>query len=595
MNARRLLFYLVGTSLAASGASLDDLLAKIEGTADPGRGMTVAEQKLAEEIATHGTAAADRLVPLLKSGNEDVRQLAGYCLMGLPSGSLLKRHLPELMEACRKERNWLPNAIADIDTDDALEFLAAEFRKMPQTEAQIDNALIRTAPRSVPFLLKELGQATEDEEEFLDDLSKLWWEMGGKAVDAVKPLLEMSSDESLPEFRRKRAISYLGDIGPAAKTSFPSVKQMVPDQPEWFGCAVSAALMKSRTSEAASGLLQAAVAEARRHGEIHGFQNLRELGKEAGVVGDELAALLDDRDASVRLGACSALGPTERLDLWPQLARALKDVDWRVSYSACIGLARWKAKGALPSLEQVKQGHWYPRVSHAADYAAVVINGGAPSEEQMKWLGCNLGDTPSSLPLYCFNLGYLEKDEVEGFGVREREEIRWNVESADEEGPSTFKTLHPAEFEAIFAVIENQKREIWGFVCSLTGTLERDGGKLFAFTAGEWVGGLFGVSAAGKAEVILDENIENLVEWNDRCIALSGMSHLGIDEGMVHEVISEGGALKVRPLYSLPGCPIDSGVLEDGRLFVNTGGGAVIIGKGEKFEFVGSVKSSGEE
>ena len=37
----------------------------------------------------------------------------------------------------------MPNAIADVGTDEVAKFLAKEFRRFPQTRAQIDNALER--------------------------------------------------------------------------------------------------------------------------------------------------------------------------------------------------------------------------------------------------------------------------------------------------------------------------------------------------------------------------------------------------------------------------------------------------------------------
>ncbi len=139
---------------ARAEESLAELVAKVSSVASSGSGMDEAEQKLSEKLAPHGTAAADLLIPLLKSENEDVRQLAGYCVLDLPPGALLERHLPALMEACEKERGWLPNAIADIESEEAVAFLAKEFRKKPQTQAQIDNALIRTCPRSITPLLR---------------------------------------------------------------------------------------------------------------------------------------------------------------------------------------------------------------------------------------------------------------------------------------------------------------------------------------------------------------------------------------------------------------------------------------------------------
>lgn len=601
MSPRWLLSLLVSAPLAAAETDLAALVAKIEATADSSRGMNEEEERLAEDFAAHKTAAADQLLPLLKSEDEDVRQLVSYCLLELPSGSLLERHLPDLMEACRKKRNWLPNAIADIGSDAALEFLAADFRRMPETDAQIDNALERTAPRSVPHLLKEFRQATEEEDDFLNALSKLWWEMGDKAADAVKPLLEMSLDESVPKFRRERAICYLGDIGLAAKSSFASLKQVVANQPEWFGSAVNEAILKSRTSEAAVELLQMAVARTRHQGNFLGFRDLAELGKESGSVGEALVELLDDPDPNIRVGACRALGYTDRVDLWPPLARALKDRDWRVAFCACLGLSHWKAKGALPSLEHLKQSHWYPRVRHAADYAMIVIQGKTPSEDQEEWLGPLIDDEPlsaSDFSAVCFTnhkATPLAQEDVEKLGIKPHEGIPWDIRADDGLKIPTFKNLHPKEFEAISAATTKGKDGTWGFFCRLTGRLERDDETLSAFTAGEWVGGLFAVSADKEATLLLDENIQNLLEWNGRWVALSGMNHLGMDEGMVHEVIRDQGRWRVRALHALPGCPLQSGVLADGRLFVNTYGGAVIIGKDGKFEYLGSGRNSEEE
>ena len=66
-----LLAILVGAVLPAqAGEPLADLIAKVSSIAFPGRGMNEAEQKLAEELATHGTAAADLLIPLLNPKSE---------------------------------------------------------------------------------------------------------------------------------------------------------------------------------------------------------------------------------------------------------------------------------------------------------------------------------------------------------------------------------------------------------------------------------------------------------------------------------------------------------------------------------------------
>ncbi|WP_035604477.1 hypothetical protein [Haloferula sp. BvORR071] len=247
MNLRASLLFasLAGCFPLHAEEPLADLIARLGTTADEGKGINEAEQELAKAIAPHNTAAADLLLPLLKSDNKDVRQLAAYCLFELPAGSLLERHLPALTKACREERGWLPHAIADIGSDAALAFLAAEFRREPQTHAQIDHALIHTAPRSVPHLLHELAVAEEGDTKFLETLPALWPEMAANAAAAVEPLLAMARDDAAPLFRRQCAIASLGAIGPAAKAALPPLKALAEANPA-LADAVQQAIQKLR-------------------------------------------------------------------------------------------------------------------------------------------------------------------------------------------------------------------------------------------------------------------------------------------------------------------------------------------------------------
>lgn len=594
------LMLLIGpTAWAETAADLSELIARIEKTANPGNGMNQAEQELARQLAPHRTAAADLLLPFLKSGDKEIRQLAAYCILELPPGSLMKRHLPDLMAACRKERNWLPGAIAAIGSEDALRFLAEDFRRHPQTGAQIDHALIRTAPRSIPHLLREFREAAKDETDFFDELQSVLMAMEDKAKDAVAPLHAIALDDDEPVFRRKRAIGCLGSIGPPAKDIFPMLEASAEDQPEWFAAAVDDAIMKSRTGGAAAGLLRRALAQALHEGELYGFRDLAELGEEAGIIGDQLVGLLDDKDPNVRLGACRTLGYTNRLDLWPHLTRALKDRDWRVSFSACLGLARWQAKGSLPSLEWLAENHWYPRVRHTAKYAIQRIHGTTPTDEQELQIVSPIDSPDTIRSFFAFGFGGnmegASLDEAAMAKLRiERPSVKpivWDVPGDDSAELETFRTLYPELHSAICEADPKGKTGQWGNLCRLTGMLEQDGTTLVAFSAGEWVGGLLSIPAKGEASLLLNENIYQLLDWNGTLVTLSGIYHMGMVDGTVHEIAQENGRWVAKFLHALPGCPWNGGLLPDGRLFANCSDGAVAIGKDGRFEYLSGDRS----
>jgi HEAT repeat protein len=595
-----LLVILVGAVLPAqAGEPLADLIAKVSSMASPGHGMNEAEEKLAEELAAHGTAAADLLIPLLKSESEDVRQLALHCLGELPADSVLDAHLPALMEA-NEEHGFSPDGIAAIESDAAVHLLAKEFRKALPFEHLVGEALLRMGPRSVVPLLKEFNEAGEEEESFLDELAGLWKKLGDGAESAVPLLLAIALNEEAPLFRRQNAIRYLGAIGPTAEKSFPKLGELVAAGPDRFGDAVREAIAASRTAEAADLLLVDAIAVARAGEGARFFGGFAELGVKAAHLGDRLAELLDDPDANVRTGACAALGYTGRLDLWPVLARALKDQDWRVAYSACISLARLQAKGALPSLRAAAESHWYPRVRFTAIYAEHQILGTEVPLEVPAHVGHGAkrgldGVQFGSFDSTDYGLSPMDEASVAKLGVFSSlaTVMPWSRAEWLSPEQKTFEELHPKLYGAIAEETKKAKNGHWG-ECRLKGMVERGESTLVALSAGEWVGGLFAVTKEGKASLIVDENVHELIDWNGRLIALVGMWHMGMDEGRALEITQKNGVWSAKFLYAMPGCPWSGGVLPDGRLFANCEGGAVAVGKDGRFEYLGGGTGRGQ-
>lgn len=229
-------------TLEDDAKQLSELLEKIPKVASEGKGMIREEQDLATEIAKHGGSAADSLVAMLDSKDPEIYQLVTYCLVYLKQGDLKPKHLDPMIRAARQKQDWLPNAIANIRTDEAAIFLAKEFRRAPKRKAQIDSAVGRMAPLSIDPLIAEFGNASEDESDFLSYLTFVFRDCGDKAAGAVQPLTDIAIDSSQPLFRRQAAIRYLGAIGPSSKKSIPALKGLRVKEPEQFDITVMQAI-----------------------------------------------------------------------------------------------------------------------------------------------------------------------------------------------------------------------------------------------------------------------------------------------------------------------------------------------------------------
>jgi hypothetical protein len=78
--------------------------------------------------------------------------------------------------------------------------------------------------------------------------------------------------------------------------------------------------------------------------------------------------------------------------------------------------------------------------------------------------------------------------------------------------------------------------------------------------------------------VLLSENVKAIHRLGAHVVAVTGLAHLGIDEGMLYRVQrAPDGELAALPWKRLPGAPRRSGLLDDGSLFVGCHGGAVVI------------------
>lgn len=96
-----------------------------------------------------------------------------------------------------------------------------------------------------------------------------------------------------------------------------------------------------------------------------------------------------------------------------------------------------------------------------------------------------------------------------------------------------------------------------------------ENGWLIGSDAGEWGGKLFWFDGDGNRKIeLLQDNIRGIAEINGEAFILSGMAHLGIDEGKIHKLTKDQkGNLKTRLLIDLKTQP-QTFVVENNQLIL---------------------------
>jgi len=103
------------------------------------------------------------------------------------------------------------------------------------------------------------------------------------------------------------------------------------------------------------------------------------------------------------------------------------------------------------------------------------------------------------------------------------------------------------------------------------------GGVLVATNAGEWGGGLVFVTPVGKAAQVIGDNTHALIDLGGSLYALTGLSHLGLDHGVVWRIDVSGAAPVARELAKLPGSPVAWAIAEDRAILIATGRNDVAV------------------
>ncbi|MCG6117937.1 MAG: HEAT repeat domain-containing protein [Aquimonas sp.] len=104
------------------------------------------------------------------------------------------------------------------------------------------------------------------------------------------------------------------------------------------------------------------------------------------------------------------------------------------------------------------------------------------------------------------------------------------------------------------------------------------GGWLLGANRGEWGGELIFAGDNGRRQGVLGRNVEDIYRLGSQTIALVGVAHMTINDGVVYRLRQAGnGEWRAESWLQLPGTPYSSWPVHTGEILVNTHGGGTIL------------------
>lgn len=278
---------------------------------------------------------------------------------------------------------------------------------------------------------------------------------------------------------------------------------------------------------------------------------LRGNGKDAGPI---VQSLLDHDDRDLRLAAARTLGFIEFEPSVDALIALLDHPnDNQMSWVAAQSLGRMRAGSSSGALQRVAGNHRSESVRRAALEA---------------------------LQHFEQNSTYIERagfaSEFRAYGFVPMGKMSCEFVAPESARRSTGSKRHSDDMpREVLAV-----GEPWSAGHGEMTALRVGDGWLAGIDHGEWGGQLVYIKKGKKPVTLVERNIADIHRLGDRIVAVTGLAHMDIDEGMIYEARRRANGEWVAVAWQdLPSAPRSSWVTDSGDLSVNVAQGRVLVSR----------------
>jgi HEAT repeat protein len=352
------------------------------------------------EAAARGQGGKDgvcveRVLPLLSHSDPKVQAAAANILFHADR-ALKPGHLAALIAA---HRNGLPVLyyIAAIGTPDAVEYVYAALNKSGS-----EQDLCRMLTAGGPAGIKRMAAIYREDAPVDPELHRAICvefhrfpseESRRLAIPiAVEAWLDVARGAKNTPHNRVLAIEVLGLIGDVSTAAVPALRELAAGSPPVVAERARQAIAQIEGGGTMARYLPDLEFEITQEPglALHNMtlQRIAALGPQGRAAGPLAIRLLDPKNCDraivwdLRVEAVKLLGVTGYAEATPRLIATLENEDdWVLAGAAAEALARLGASEAIPALQGVADGYWYPPVRALAAESVNVLRGAARFQE----------------------------------------------------------------------------------------------------------------------------------------------------------------------------------------------------------------------
>ena len=547
----------------------------------PGQYPSAAEQAIIKKLLAFGDEAMPAIMQLLDANDELIARVGAVALR--EATHIDKKYLAQIVRGLDRDVSWLAPALAKVGTPEAAEIAVKAFlssRTSPGNQEAYAVRLFGSKALAAILSAAKCEYGCNHKTYYL--LGDVLAQMGDERADFVLPLIDLAEDSSLSDDIRLGVLSILGELGKPAAGIDSRLMTLKQRQPQ-LTPAINNALVGIKSPFAVS-VLTALFAET---GDIYVLRDIAAFGPTAVEAGDEVSKLLVSKNTEAKILAVRTLGYIGYQGAIPLLIPLLHEPgDVVLNLVTAEALGRLNAKSALDELTSVADNHWYPPVREQARKAADLIKTDQRYDNKID--DSNFGY--SYFNFTHFEINSCEKTTLNMLAEPSTQKLYKapNSETLQRLAYNTVVVGYGADDEDAQkaadpdAIIEVNASNIKEYRHDIKHTpdlaLRVDGGWLAGGNRGEWGGELVYIADNGAPTIILNENIEDIYKFGERYVALAGLSHLGLNNGMVYQLVyDDTGQWRAENWLKLPGAPRSSWFVETGELLINTSGGGSIL------------------
>lgn len=548
----------------------------------PGQYPSLEEQAIIKKLLDLGEDAMPFVVQLLEEDDELIASIGAVALS--EAKTIDEKYLPQIIKGLERDVSWLAPALAKIGTPEAAEIAVKIFLVSDSSpHNQEAYALKLLGKKAFPAIIKAAKCELGCNKKTYYLLGSVLGEMEESRSDAAISLIDLVENSSLSVEIRQGVLYMIGFLDKPGLVVEDKIL-MIRDHETQLTDAANRALIGIKSKH--SGEIYLEILANGVDGNL--LRDVAALGTSGNDAGAAIIDLLDSNAMEERLLAARTLGYIEYAQAAPKLIQLLNEQsDVQLNWVAAESLGRMKSEIAIPALINTSESHWYPPVRDAAKKAIEHVNTGEAYESDF---------SESNFAFDYFNYEHFGMNPCEEISLKAKPEPKYQKlyrSTAKEKleslayqsvivsyGASDEEQQKAEDPDGIIEVNEQNIVEHRQEIKQVPNiALRVNGGWLAGGNRGEWGGELVFIPDNGKATKILDENIENIYKHGDRYIAITGLAHMSMNDGMIYELLqTKDGNWQTNEWLKLPGSPASSRLVETGEILINTiGGGSILL------------------